>query len=169
MYKRAIIIGVLIFVFVFVGKQVERILIRQNTTPSAKINNPQSSKALKFSVLEMAKTSAEKEQGLMNRDSLCADCGMIFVFDKAELLSFWMKNTKIPLDIVFIDEGGKIVQIHQNTTPFQTSPTYGTTKPAKYVIETNAFYIEKNSLNIGDILNLNELLSSAVKFQSNKI
>ena len=63
--------------------------------------------------LEVADTYNTRQTGLMNRDSMPADHGMIFVFDEQEELGFWMKNTRIPLDIIFLDKTGRVVSVHQ--------------------------------------------------------
>jgi uncharacterized membrane protein (UPF0127 family) len=96
--------------------------------------------------LEIADTYSSREIGLMNRKNLCESCAMLFVFQKEEPQSFWMKNTLISLDIVFMDSTGIINAIHENTTPQQTFPTYNSTKPSLYVLETNAFFSRKISL-----------------------
>jgi uncharacterized membrane protein (UPF0127 family) len=62
---------------------------------------------------EVADTQPERAKGLMNRESLDSDRGMLFIFESSENVSFWMKNTLIPLDIIFIDEFGKVVNIAQ--------------------------------------------------------
>jgi uncharacterized membrane protein (UPF0127 family) len=67
--------------------------------------------------VEVAKTDREKEQGLMFRESLAADAGMLFVYDKPQHVSMWMKNTLIPLDMLFIDSGRTVVRLARNTTP----------------------------------------------------
>jgi hypothetical protein len=101
----------------------------------------------------------------MNRQTLCEKCGMLFIFDEQKPLSFWMKNTKIPLDIVFMDKDGKIVQIHQNTTPYQTTPVYNSVSPSQYVLETNAFYTKNNNISTGDIIDINLLISNGKSYQ----
>jgi uncharacterized protein len=90
--------------------------------------------------LEIAKTDAQRERGLMNRDSLEKDAGMLFVFRNATAHSFWMKNVRIPLDIAFLDARGKIVKIH---TMAIESPMiqdhrrklYPSEKPSKFAVE----------------------------------
>ncbi|MEM7046197.1 MAG: DUF192 domain-containing protein [Pseudomonadota bacterium] len=71
---------------------------------------------------EVARTPATRSQGLMNRPHLPADRGMLFVFDPPQSVSFWMKNTLISLDIIFIAEDGTIRRIAQQTTPHSTTP-----------------------------------------------
>lgn len=67
--------------------------------------------------IEIASTSEEIEHGLMFRENMPADDGMLFLFEEAEEVSFWMKNTRIPLDMVFIAPDGKIIKIHENAAP----------------------------------------------------
>ena len=108
--------------------------------------------------LEVAKTIPQKSYGLMNRTSLCQNCGMIFVFDFNMTQIFWMKDTLIPLDMVFIDSTGKVTNIETATpepnTPDNQLKLYKSTAPAKYVIELNADTAKKIGLVAGDIIDL---------------
>jgi len=85
--------------------------------------------------LEAAVTDQEHEVGLMFRDSMPADHGMIFVFDRAEVQNFWMKNTRLPLDIIYVGSDGTIVAIRQ-MQPFDLRST-SSDRPAQYAIELN--------------------------------
>lgn len=67
--------------------------------------------------VEIARSEAERTRGLMFRKSLPADGGMLFLYDSPDLIAMWMKNTFIPLDMLFIDEGGRIVNIAHDTVP----------------------------------------------------
>lgn len=67
--------------------------------------------------IEVAKTDRQKEKGLMFRESLAPDAGMLFIYDEPQHVSMWMKNTLIPLDMLFIDRERKVVRIARNTTP----------------------------------------------------
>lgn len=90
--------------------------------------------------IETAKTSAEKQKGLMFRESLCDNCGMLFVFEEEERHSFWMKNTLIPLDIIFINAKLNVVDI-KRAIPCEEYPCqlYTSKEKALYVLETNAY------------------------------
>jgi len=72
--------------------------------------------------VEIARSAAEQEHGLMNRRSLAPDAGMLFPFDPPRPASFWMRNTLIPLDMVFIRPDGSIARIAANTTPMSETP-----------------------------------------------
>src|SRR2546430_10928561 len=84
--------------------------------------------------LEVAATPAERERGLMYRTSLAEGRGMLFVFDADGNQSFWMKNTLIPLDLLFIARNGTVVGIHANATPLSTA-NIAVGKPSRYVLE----------------------------------
>ena len=89
--------------------------------------------------IEIADDDAQRGQGLMFRSSMKENEGMLFIFEYSALQSFWMKNTIISLDIIFVDENGRIVTIHSNTQPYSESPI-PSFKNAKYVVEVNAGY-----------------------------
>ena len=78
-------------------------------------------KTHKFTV-EVARTPQEQSYGLMNRQSLAPDKGMVFPYSPPQPVGFWMKNTLIPLDIIFISPGGTILRIEENTVPFSLDP-----------------------------------------------
>ena len=92
---------------------------------------------LKQIELEIADNDFEIQRGLMDRKSMEENRGMIFMFDNMSMRSFWMKNTYIPLDIMFVTDQMKIESIQENTVPhsLQSVPSKG---PAQYVIEVNA-------------------------------
>lgn len=106
--------------------------------------------------LEIASTSQEKQIGLSNRESLCVNCGMLFIFPKQSIYTFWMKDTYIPLDIIWLDKDYKIVKI---ATVLETNSEkkYSNKVKAKYVIELNANEVFKRDLEIGDVIQLPDL------------
>jgi len=88
--------------------------------------------------LELAKTDAQKEQGLMYRESMPSDAGMLFFFDTTEPRTFWMKNTKIPLDMISLDENLTVTGIADNVPPCVSDPcAIYPLAPGRYVLEIN--------------------------------
>jgi len=75
----------------------------------------------RFSI-ELADTPAERAQGLMARTSLPASTGMLFIYETEREVAFWMKNTLIPLDMIFIDATGEVVAVHENAVPLDETP-----------------------------------------------
>ena len=102
--------------------------------------------------IEIAEDDAKTQQGLMYRKSMDENKGMLFIFKKPASHSFWMKNTLISLDIIFLDENKKIIKIHKNTTPLSTKdlPSGGMTL---FVVEVNAGYSDKYGIVEGDFVN----------------
>jgi len=101
--------------------------------------------------VEIADGEAEREHGLMNRPSMPADHGMLFEFPDEQDRSFWMHNTYIPLDIIYIDHAGKIVSIQANATPFSETPlpSYGA---ATGVLELNGGRAAALGIGPGDVV-----------------
>jgi uncharacterized membrane protein (UPF0127 family) len=108
--------------------------------------------------VEIADTPESQYQGLSNRESLCADCGMLFKFKEKEIKTFVMRDMKFPLDIIWIDDNhrssgaGIIVGISKNLAPegsdyknFYRSPA-----PVDYVLEVNAGFADENNIKVGD-------------------
>jgi uncharacterized protein len=105
-------------------------------------------------VVEMARTPAEQAQGLMFRTMLSDDKGMLFPFTDNRTASFWMKNTLIPLDIIFIRENGTIVNIAQNTTPYSLDPV-SSEAPVKAVLELRGGLTKEMGIKPGDMVRWN--------------
>lgn len=112
-------------------------------------------KGQKFTV-EIADTPDKRALGLMFRDELPADHGMLFIFDQEAPLSFWMKNTRIPLDIMYFDSRLVLVSVSENTPPcrMRLCPGYPSEGPAQYVLELNAGKASELGLQTGDRLEL---------------
>jgi uncharacterized membrane protein (UPF0127 family) len=100
--------------------------------------------------VEIAGTPAERAKGLMYRDQLDADKGMLFVFDKEGSYPFWMKNTQIPLDIIWINSSKEVVYVSRNSTPCANEcPLISPGKDASYVLELNP----GSDVQVGDKVN----------------
>jgi uncharacterized protein len=103
---------------------------------------------------ELALTDAERAKGLMFRTKLLADQGMLFVFDQEGLHAFWMKNTLIPLDMLWLDPDRRVVHIERDVPPCKADPcpSYGPARPALYVLELEAGAAARLGLKAGDRL-----------------
>lgn len=86
--------------------------------------------------VEIADTSAEREHGLMDRDHMPASAGMLFVYESPEHAFYWMKNTLIPLDIIFADQTGRVTVVHPDAIPGDLTPLDGG-EGVQYVLEIN--------------------------------
>ena len=99
--------------------------------------------------VEVVDTLEQQEQGLMFRQSLPENEGMLFVYKEPQEMSFWMRNTFIPLDIAFVGADGIILNIHQ-ARPLDESVLYRSAGSAKYVIETNQGWFSRHGIRPGD-------------------
>ena len=101
--------------------------------------------------IEIADNEVETAQGLMYRRTMPDSCGMVFIFADSQPRNFWMKNTYLPLDILFLDESKKIVTIQANRTPFSEEqiPSF---ENAKYVLEVNAGYCKRKGIEKGELV-----------------
>ncbi len=155
----AVLLAAIIAVVAFYTKQDMKTPVNQNQPEKIDIPfnkqgelvflNQQSSDTLAIIGIEVADNDQRRARGLMYRSSLPADGGMLFIFDTEEMQSFWMKNTYISLDMLFVNTDKEIVTIHANTTPMREW-SYASTKPALYVLEVNAGFCNQHGVSEGD-------------------
>lgn len=105
--------------------------------------------------IEIADTDYDIQTGLMYRNSMGNNQGMLFVFNDYKERHFYMKNTRIPLDLIFINDTYKIVSFQKNAKPFNES-SLPSNAPAKYVLEVNANLVDKWGLAVGDSISYNQ-------------
>jgi uncharacterized membrane protein (UPF0127 family) len=112
-------------------------------------------------MVEIANNNKERRQGLSGRSSLPQNEGMLFVFEPNGKPTFWMKDMKFPIDIIWINEEGKIVGIQKNVQPESDTPDndlarYNPPEPVKYVLEVNAGFADTNGIEEGSFAELPE-------------
>lgn len=123
---------------------------RSETGPTVTI---QTAVATHTFTVEIAKTARERQQGLMGRESLGARHGMFFIFPSLVVAPFWMKNTPLSLDIIFINEDETIQKISTKTTPFSEERIFPE-GPYRYVLEVLAGTAEQLSFQPGNTIHL---------------
>jgi uncharacterized protein len=101
--------------------------------------------------VEIADSQGKREFGLMYREHLDENAGMIFIFGESSHLSFWMKHTEIPLDMIFAGADRKIVGIVENATPLSENPL-GPDGDSQYVLEVNGGFCKRHGVKAGDSL-----------------
>jgi len=113
-------------------------------------------------VVEIADTPSKREMGLQYRRELAADRGMIFLFPAESQQSFWMKNTPLPLDMIFINREGKIAGIVEQTTPFSLEPR-SVGAPSQFVLEINGGLSKQHGIKAGDTVRFDGIPQVHVK------
>ena len=101
--------------------------------------------------VEIADDDAERSQGLMYRKQLAADAGMLFLFDRPHHLTFWMRNTYLPLDMIFIEPTMSILGVVENAEPL-TEVTRSVPGDSQYVLEVNAGFSREHGLTPGTMV-----------------
>lgn len=99
---------------------------------------------------EIAATEEARQKGLMFREKLARNEGMLFVFTEVGYHAMWMRNTPLPLAVAFIDEAGKILSIHEMQP--QTEITHQAAGPARYALEMNGGWFKANKVSVGDLI-----------------
>jgi len=109
--------------------------------------------------IELADTPPQRTRGLMYMRYLPPDAGMLFIFDSARPVTFWMRNTFIPLDIIFVNGARAIISAAKNATPLSEAliPSHGN---ARYVVEVNAGYCEAHGLQEGDTVDFRRITAT---------
>jgi len=105
-------------------------------------------------VVDLAIEDEERALGLMYRDVLPADRGMIFIFESDERWPFWMKNTFIPLDLIWIDASGTVVEVRAGAKPCRADPcpSYTPLRPGRAVLEVNAGFAAAHGIAAGEVI-----------------
>lgn len=106
--------------------------------------------------VEIADTPSKREMGLQYRRDLAADRGMIFLFPAESQQSFWMKNTPLPLDMIFINGDRKIVGIVEQTVPFSLDPR-SVSAPSQFVLEINGGLSKRHGIKAGDAVRFEDI------------
>jgi uncharacterized membrane protein (UPF0127 family) len=153
-----VLVVILIVMKVLPGKNSEQLrdqslVAGQNSNPvfqkegELSFLKPDSSLIVKIDI-EIADDDPSREQGLMFRRTMEMNTGMLFIFEDEDLRSFWMKNTYIPLDIIYLDAQKRIIRIHENTPTLNDQPILSGS-PAKYVIEVIAGFTALYNIRTG--------------------
>lgn len=141
--SKSLILFVPIFSLIFISEILEEKRFAQIFFPNG------------FSVrAELAVTDEERQLGLMFRKKIFPDQGMLFVFEEQGYHSFWMRNVNFPLDILWLDEGKRIVHMECNVPPCKQTPcpSYSPHLPATYVLELKVGSVDENGLKLYDRL-----------------
>ncbi len=132
-------------------------LAAQSRTPRGRATFPDGTAVS----LEIADTEPVRSRGLMFRQQLAPNEGMVFVFPSPGYYPFWMKNTLIPLDMLWLDDRGRVVSIAQSVPPCKADPcpSYPPEGEAEYVIEVVSGFSRQHGLKVGDVVKLQDVPS----------
>lgn len=135
---------------------------KERTLDKSNVNNPEERQTFNLKIGKVVVQSEfviyekERNKGLMFRDSMELNEGMFFVFEKPSRQTFWMKNTRIPLDIGYFSSSGQLLEVH-GAQPFDLSGIHSLSKDIKFVLELNLGAFRKLGIRIGDYLDLKQV------------
>ena len=146
---------------------LHRSIISCNEKQPSDLNKPKPEKfeilvGEKKLLLELAITEEKRQKGLMHRSGLKLGEGMLFVFESPQPMSFWMKNTRIPLDLGYFSPDGRLKELHRGH-PFDLSGIPSQTSSLQFVIELNAGDYQKLGIQLGDRIDLPALSDAIIK------
>lgn len=136
---------ILLFVLLFSAPA----LLTPSGEPKLQRVSVDTAKGAQVFMVEVVREEKERNRGLMFRESMAKDRGMLFDYDPPQEISFWMKNTFISLDIIFVDAEGRIITIAEKTTPLTLTPL-PSGGPIRGVLEINGGLSEKLGIKVGD-------------------
>jgi hypothetical protein len=116
--------------------------------PSVVIHPKNDSESVRV-IVELAQTAGQRSMGLMYRKRLGPTRGMLFLYDQEQTHRFTMRNTGIPLDMIFINSSQTVIGILKNTKPYANGP-FSINRPSRYVLEVNAGFCARNGITIDD-------------------
>lgn len=144
-----LVAGFLCVLFFWAGSKENKQI--NSTVEEKKINDIQYIKIAGLELkVELAVTPLQKQQGLSGRNALSEKEGMLFVFDKPDKYSFWMKDMNFPIDIIWISPSGEVVHIKKDARPESYPATFVNIEDALYVLEVASGFSDKNNLKEGD-------------------
>lgn len=127
-----------------------------------------SSQDLNLNQIEVADNNRTRAQGLMFRSDLCDECAMIFIYNYPTKSGFWMKNTQVSLDIIFMDDKGKIINYHEYAEPLNTQKIYYPEASYMFALEAKAGFVKKYKLAPGKIIDVKSLILKAKNYKLSK-
>jgi len=145
-----IVVGVFIVVAILLTRQTLLVNIDKENLPHARLGGA----TIK---VEIADTQDEQTLGLSGRESLPNGRGMLFVFQELSEHMFWMKDMKFPIDIIWLAENFKIVDVKENATPESYPDVFLPTEKARYVLEVQAGFFARHRLKLGDKVRIDGL------------
>ncbi len=146
MFRRSIVLVLILFPFPWFGAAAQQL---QSFDKSSLVID--TAKGPQHFDIELALTAAQEEQGLMYRPRLAADAGMLFDFGDTAPRGFWMKNTLIPLDMLFITADGRIADIHERAVPL-SEDVIASSVPVRAVLELNGGTVARLGIKLGDVV-----------------
>jgi len=145
LHRRSLVVALLLLAALSVGARAQLASFEKSQLVIDTASGPQ-----RFTV-EMALSPQQQQQGLMFRRALPADAGMLFDFGSERIATFWMKNTLIPLDMLFISEDGHIADLHERAVPLSEA-TIQSKVPVRAVLELNAGTVSRLGIKPGDVV-----------------